>query len=192
MNYIVLFLLSFFILGCEAKGEKAAGAIVSSVSVPKKKPVRIMDKTYPFSETEKIEIVSYPVRFNWDTLTNVKDEGVTRLRPLLKDKKLNINPVGIKDRVVVSEKYKKQLFSFFFIEECPKDYSVASCFEPRHCILFYNKKNEIFAHIEVCLGCSVAYSSGFEFNEICGERINDLDKIFKDAGVTYFGEDEKL
>jgi hypothetical protein len=192
MKYIIFLLLSVFILGCEAKGEKEAGTLESSVKLRNKKIVRIMETTFPFSETKKIEIISYPVRFNWDTLTNVKDGVGTRLRPLLKDKKLNVNPVGINDRIVLNEKHKRQLFNFLFIDQCPKDYIISSCFDARHCILFYDKKNEIFAHIEVCLDCSVAHSSGFEFNEICSERINDLGRIFKDAGVTYFGENDKL
>lgn len=139
--------------------------------------------TFPFSQTEKIEIISYPVRYEWDSIRNGKPEF---LGVIVKEKRLIINPEHIKERVILNDKQKEQLFRSLFIRndtEC----SVASCFDPRHAILFYNRHTQIIAHIEICFDCGQDRGS-FEYNHLCYEGLGDISKIFKDAGIKYYGE----
>ena len=76
-----------------------------------------MEQTFPFSEANKIEIISYPLRYTWDTIVV---NGHTRTADVVKDKKLQVNPIGIKDRVVLDSESTKKLFKFFFTESRKK------------------------------------------------------------------------
>ena len=179
---MILAVLAFF-AGCNKTSD-------STISEYKEKsiPLSEMEQTFPFSEANKIEIISYPLRYTWDTIVV---NGHTRTADVVKDKKLQVNPIGIKDRVVLDSESTKKLFKFFFTESCYNG-SEATCFSPRHSVLFYNEKNEIIAYIEVCLECSSSISSEeFDYNSLCIERMGDLRKIFKEAGVKYFGEGDK-
>lgn len=143
-----------------------------------------MEDTYPFSKAERIELVSYPVRYNWDTIRNGKK---TYLGPIVENKKL-VDPSGFKERVLLNEKQKQNLFNSLFIRET-KECEVAMCFDPRHAILFYNEKLEIIANIEICFECGNSYST-FKHNELCYEGLAPISNIFKEAGIKYFGEGE--
>ena len=192
MKYILILFFFIFIYGCEkTKKESHSFKQVTVVSDDKNASL-VINKKVLFADADNIEVISYALRYKWDTI-NDSDDDVVRTEPILKNKKLNVSPAGIKDRVILNEKLRQRLFNFLFIEKCPENYSVASCYDPRHCILFYNRKKEIFATIEVCLGCSTSYGSeGLNYNEMCIERMETLHKIFEDAGVKYFGENEKL
>lgn len=179
---VILAVFTFFI-GC--KKEEAS---VITVHKEKSIPLSKMKETFPFSEADKVEIISYPLRYTWDTIVV---NGYTRTADVVKDKKLQVNPEGIKDRIVLDNKSTKKLFKFFFTESCNNG-SEATCYSPKHSVLFYNEKNEIIAYIEVCLGCASSMSSeGFDYNSLCIERMGNLRKILKDAGVKYFGEGDK-
>jgi len=192
MKYIIILLFFFFSYGCD-KAEKGACSFKQKTVVSdNKKDIAAIDRNLLFAAADNIEVISYALRYKWDTI-NGGDDDVVRTEPILKNKKLNVSPAGIKDRVILNEKLRQRLFNFLFIEKCPENYSVASCYNPRHCILFYNSKKEIFAILEVCLSCSTSYGSeGLNYNEMCIERMGILHKIFEDAGVKYFGENEKL
>jgi len=179
----MVFALFVFLSGCK-KAEDSIIAVHKEKSIPLSK----MKETFPFSEAEKIEVISYSLRHTWDTIVV---NGYTRTADVVKDKKLQVNPTGIKDRIVLDSKSTEKLFKFFFTESC-HDGSEATCYSPRHSVLFYNEKNEIIAYIEVCLECAISMNSeGFDYNSLCIERMGDLHKIFKEAGVKYFGEEDK-
>ncbi len=147
-----------------------------------------MEETFPFSKSEKIEIISYPCRIYWDTIQNNNVRDI--LDPVV-DKKLAVNTSGIKDRVTLNDDTKNKLFNYLFVDNCPDDSSVAGCFNPRHCVLFYNEQEEIIAYFEVCLDCGTYETSeGMKINDICLERVSALYKIFKQAGIKYFDEEE--
>jgi hypothetical protein len=138
----------------------------------------LKEYTYPFSKASKIEVVSYPGRMNWDDI----DEEI------VKDGVLTIND-KIKERKVFTKAQTDSLFNFLFIDECPVFNSKSKCFDPRHAILFYDKKGKVIGHIEICLECGTSQQS-FSFNAICDERTKQLADIFKQAGIKYFGEGE--
>jgi hypothetical protein len=143
-----------------------------------------MEETFPFSVADKIEVISYPIRYEWDTIRNGKE---THLGPLVENKKL-INSSGIKERVFLNEKLRSKLFNSLFTDDDP-ECTVAMCFDPRHAILFYNNKSEIIATMEICFECGGSRAA-FKHNELCYEGLAPIGKIFEEAGIKYFGEGE--
>ena len=130
-----------------------------------------MEQNFPFSESEKIEIISFPVRYE----------------PIVFEKKL-IDSIGIKERFFLNEHQKNDLFNSLFLNE-NEECTVAACFDPRHAILFYNDKSEIIAHIVICFDCgNTTESEGLNCNRLCYEGLGSILKIFKKAGIKYFSE----
>ena len=103
---MILAVLAFF-AGCNKISD-------STISEYKEKsiPLSEMEQTFPFSEANKIEIISYPLRYTWDTIVV---NGHTRTADVVKDKKLQVNSNGIKDRVLLNSKLRKELFSVLFL-----------------------------------------------------------------------------
>jgi hypothetical protein len=118
---------------------------------------------YPFSQAERIEVISYSSRTMWD------DDD----RDFIIEGRLNLNDDKFKERVELNEEQKESLYQFLFEEECPVFSSVSKCYEPRHLILFYDKEGKLFNYFEVCLECSRA-EAGFEHNDVCDERMADF------------------
>ncbi|AWH86040.1 hypothetical protein HYN59_13375 [Flavobacterium album] len=143
-----------------------------------------MEDTFPFSQTEKIEVISYPERNYWDTLRRGPRDGMGLV---VENKKFVLDSSYIKERVFLDDKFKKLVFDLLFIKKRKEECTAAACFIPRHTILFYNKKMEIIADIEVCLECGTSYGS-FKYNSMCSEGTEHLKEIFKQAGIKYFGD----
>lgn len=141
-----------------------------------------MKATFPFSQATKIEVISYPVRYEWDTIRNGKKE---HLGLLVENKKL-VNSSGIKERKPLNGKLRVKLFEALFGHDNP-ECTVAACFDPRHAILFYNAKSEIIATMEICFECGGS-EAAFEHNELCYEGLQPIGEIFEAAGIEYYGE----
>jgi len=143
-----------------------------------------MEDTFPFSQTEKIEVISYPERNYWDTLRRGPRDGMGLV---VENKKLILDSSYIKERFFLDDKEKEHIFNILYRNPSDMECTVASCFIPRHSILFYNKKKEIIADLEICFGCGTSDGS-FKYNPICHDELNELKAIFKEAGIKYFGE----
>lgn len=173
MRYI-LCLFTSFLFSCTSKNSEETVA----------KPTPVMEETFPFSEADRIEVISYPVRYMWDTIREGKK---TYLAPLVVNKKL-VDTSGFKERIFLDEKQKEDFFNAIFIRKT-NGCEVASCFNPRHAILFYSK-SDIIADMEICFECGQDRGNGFKYNELCYEGLAPIGKIFKEAGIKYFGEGE--
>jgi len=145
-----------------------------------------VEDTFPFSQTEKMEVISYSERNYWDTIRNGK---VERMGPIVLNKILQLDSSRIKERTFLGKEVKRTLFDILYRNTADEECTVASCFIPRHAILFYNKKMEIIGNLEVCFTCGT-WESNFEHRPICQEELNDLQKIMKKSGIKYFGEGE--
>ena len=78
------------------------------------------------------------------------------------------------------EKLKNSLIN------CKTKNWVAACYDPRHSILFYNEKDEIFGYIEICFECNrVESTSNLKFISECALSQEEL---FKEFGITYFND----
>ncbi len=171
MKYLII-LLSFLIIGCNSKPEG------KTVAEKQQKPLPEMSKTFPFSEEDKVEVISYPVRYEWDTLRVKGDYN----NFLVEKRKLMSDPSHFKDRIILDNVSKKKIFEALFVDEEVDD-SPSACFDPRHAILFYNKE-DIIAYMEICFHCNNARAD-FKHSYY---NLDELEKIFKNSGVKYFGE----
>ncbi|WP_417352172.1 hypothetical protein [Flavobacterium alkalisoli] len=122
------------------------------------------------------------MRFKWHEKGGIIEKG-----------ELLLDSSHFIDRVILNAELTEKLYHFLFVEESdPEGYSWM-CFLPRHLILFYDTKEKIIAFLEVCLSCATsAESEGFKYNIFFTDRIDKLADIFKEAGITYFGENEDL
>ncbi|MGV3459442.1 MAG: hypothetical protein ACO1N9_03190 [Flavobacterium sp.] len=149
------------------------------------KPEKPVEETYPFSKTTKIEFISYPVRYEWDT---IRDGERKYLWYLVENKKL-VNSSGIKERIFLNQKQRKDLLSALFTPRLQSDETMV-CFDPRHAILFYNEKSEIIADIEICFDCErIRQSKEFKKSKPFNPDMADLKAVFEEAGIKYFGEE---
>lgn len=181
MKYIFI-IFTVFLFSCASKTENKA--------LVEKKALAKMEKTFPFSESERVEIISYPVRYTWDTIPNA-NEGVTTVENIVIDKTLRIKPSGIKERFFLNNDQKVDLYKILYKKDNP-ECTVSTCYDPRHAILFYNDRSEIIAYIEICFDCGIDYASdGFDYNELCREGLSDVRKIFEKAGIKYYGEGQE-
>ncbi|MCW4470132.1 hypothetical protein OGH69_14235 [Flavobacterium sp. MFBS3-15] len=168
-KFLIIVAVTFSLFSCKKAEEKAA--VQKEVKLPK------MEETFPFSEAEKIELISYSGRYSWD-----RDRE--NFNVIVEDKKLVIDTSYIKERIVINEKLEKDLFKAIYIDDPPTE--SAACFDPRHSILFYNKNSEIIAYIEICFMCG-NYETSKNFTHGL-MNVGSFWMIFKDAGIKYFKE----
>ncbi|MET3027791.1 hypothetical protein ABXT06_14025 [Flavobacterium sp. UW10123] len=133
---------------------------------------------------KKIEILSYPDRLAWDTL---------RHREIIINNKIDFDTSMVNEKVtLLKETQINELFDLIKIH-CKVEGDVApysSCYMPRNLILFYNNKNKIIGHIEVCFQCGTSKSSNNlrESWDYCKDDVKDF---FKKAGIKYFVDTEE-
>lgn len=67
----------------------------------------------------------------------------------------------------------------------------ALCYEPRNAIIFYNKKNEITAVLEICFTCgnSISLKKNNNFIGIMAGGLIALKKLFNENGILYTREE---
>jgi hypothetical protein len=152
---------------------------------PKKQKTPIIS----FDEINKVEILSYPSRMDWD----IKQDGTFSESLKILDDKLSINRQFIMEDIFLSELQKKELLDLLKKDICGKNGMSAGCFEPRHLIVFYDKNNNTIAYYEICLGCGVAGSSENleQVPSFCVEKAFEFEKLFRKFGIKYIGEDKR-
>ena len=182
MKYcITAFLLVLLLAGCKKDAAMQATAIPKdTIAVVMGKPIKKMDEIFPFSKSEKIEVISYEMRHYWDTI--VKPGGRQAIRPLVKNGTLLMPVSRITERKELDSKLKNRLFDLLYNKD--DNGTGADCFNPRHSILFYDKTDKVIAYTEVCLACGTSgQSEGFTYNLLSQQRMRLLGEIFKDAGL---------
>ncbi len=147
--------------------------------------------TFPFSTAERVELISFPNRYGWDTVAHA--EG-TYINDVLIDPegRVTVPKARVKDRVTLTTHQGQQLFDLLCNNPCPADeVMAAACYDPRHLITFHDKDGKAFAYIEICLECFQAhYSEGIPVQDFCPEKIRALNHLFRQLGVSYFGGPE--
>ncbi|MCU0350956.1 MAG: hypothetical protein MUF43_09045 [Flavobacterium sp.] len=134
-----------------------------------------------FKNVSKIEIYAFSDRNFWDEIDNPDMDSF----PYIKGNKVKINDKYLKNKVTLTNnqisKLQKGLKGGYY------DY-VAACYAPRHAIIFYDKDDVIIGNIEMCFDCNIA-SGSKNLSEIARSALN-LGDLFKEFGITYFGEEE--
>lgn len=145
----------------------------------------LFEETYPFSAANRVEIISYPIRHIWDT-TNI--DGNTYLNEgVIEDGKIRIKKSKIIDKIKLSNEETHLLFEVLYNTECRETMEMA-CYDPRHAFLFFDKKNVVFAAIEICFDClNSEFTDGVVPFYWCFEKEASVSDYLKSVGVTYFG-----
>ena len=127
-----------------------------------------LSNTYPFSESDKIELVSYEEKKRYKSVRN--DE-------LIKDGRFVVP--DIHQRTFLAQKQIDSLFSIIYNLESPTDsISHADCYNPRHSIVFYSKERAI-AFLEICFSChGTRQSKNMDLGEFCSEKYCILERFF--------------
>ena len=135
-----------------------------------------------FSKVDRVEIVSYPSRTNWDESDRLK---TSELYSIIE--KSSFKEKYIKDRILLSEEQKKKLIDVF------KDINLkiatqAACYEPRHLIVFFDKNNKVYGYLELCIECGT-YDSSKNMEGILNfsmEKGAEFETLFKEFGIKHF------
>ena len=135
-----------------------------------------------FSKVNKVEIVSYPSRTNWEESDRLK---TSELHLILE--KSSFKEKYIKDRILLNEKQKSRLIDVF------KDINLkiatqAACYEPRHLIVCFDKENKVYGYFELCIECGT-YDSSKNMEGILNfsmEKGAEFEMLFKEFGIKYF------
>ena len=135
-----------------------------------------------FSKVNKVEIVSYPSRTNWEENDRLK---TSELHLILE--KSSFKEKYIKDRILLSEEQKNKLIDVF------KNINLgiatqAACYEPRHLIICFDKENKVYGYFELCIECGT-YDSSKNMEGILNfsmEKGAEFEMLFKEFGIKYF------
>jgi hypothetical protein len=132
--------------------------------------------TFPFNKSDKIQLVSYHTRR--DSYSD---------RDLINNGKFSVD--NIQQEMTLNSDQRDSLFSILYnFKPVPAglDTLQADCYNPRHAIVFYDKK-EAIAFFEICFECGGSKQSlGVDFGQFCPEKQCMLQKFFK-ANKTDFG-----
>lgn len=135
-----------------------------------------------FSKVDRVEIVSYPSRTNWDESDRLK---TSELHLIIE--KSSFKEKYIKDRILLSEEQKNKLIYMF------KDINLriatqAACYEPRHLIVCFDKSNKVYGYLELCIECGT-YDSSKNMEGILNfsmQKGAEFETLFKEFGIKHF------
>jgi len=141
---------------------------------------------FELEQIRKVEIYSYPDRLSWDTIRHREE--------IIRNNKVDFDTSMINEKITLLKKVQiKELFDLIK-NHCKIEGDVApysACYMPRNLMLFYNDKNKIIAHIEICFTCGTSNSSN-NLSENWDYCKDDLKLFLKKQGVKYFVDTEKL
>jgi len=127
------------------------------------------ESTFPFNKSDKIELVSYGAKLNLHSDNE-----------LIRDGKFMVKE--IKQRVTLNKAQTDSLFSILYNFEKIKKGSeepLADCYNPRHCIVFYQDGRAI-SFLEICFDCRKRrMPENLDFGESCDEKWCLLQNFFK-------------
>lgn len=140
-----------------------------------------------FFVAERIEIWSYPNREIWH---REGDDNMWALKELkIENGKVNIEKNNIKEKIILSKEQIEKTYQTLYDNKICDYESIATCYQPRHLIVFLNSEDEVFNVLEICLSCTQIQSiDKFNYPDLCDTKMNKLAKVFKSFGIKYFDE----
>lgn len=136
--------------------------------------------TYPFNESDRIELVAYEDRYR----NGIYDDD------LIKNEQFLVTE--IKQKHLLTKSQKEDLFSILYNYKgkIDSDSPGPDCYEPHHSIIFY-KNNKAIAFLEICFSCNrTKQTNGVNFGQLCEEKICKLQKFFRESNIDQFIIDE--
>ncbi|RYD77711.1 MAG: hypothetical protein EOP53_12540 [Sphingobacteriales bacterium] len=133
-----------------------------------------IDKTFPFSVADKIEVVSHLPPFSAQKIKSKNDSIQID----------NYTIFGIKERIKLKKEQTDSLFSILYnFTNKSNTQRTMDCDDPRHAVIFYAKSKPI-AYIDICIECSqVHYPKQMEIPVFCDEKWKMLESYFKSIGI---------
>ena len=188
MKYWIIILTVFFVISCKKeqieKNDKAETDL--GMPIPKSFSKSITKRIFPLKEISKVELISYPNRVMWDTISFKGQKPFQK--PLVDNYKLTFDTTMIRERITLNKVEQKELLDLIVCDTCMPEEVVMACYDPRHMILFKDKKNKIIGYTEFCFTCLGSRSSEnlSTFQKYC---YSDMNELFKKFGIKYFIED---
>lgn len=188
MNKFNLFIILGAILFISCKKEKDMNVlednnnngVIVSKSIATEEIIQEIDSF--FNEVKQVDVYAYFNRTLWEEedrkdyrhFTNFENNDV-----LIKEKYL-------KNKISLSKDQINKLRENF--KDC-YDGITEACYDPRHLFVFYNSKNQIIGHIEICFECSnIDCSDNLVKFASCALYSKHL---LQEFGITYFEDTEK-
>lgn len=122
----------------------------------------------------------------WDTIS-FNDQNPFR-KPLVDNYKLTFDSTMIKEQITLNKLQQKELLNLIVCDTCLPEEVDMACYDPRHMILFKDKKDKIIGYTEFCFTCLSSRSSEnlSKFQKYC---YSDMNNLFKKFGIKYFIEE---
>lgn len=107
----------------------------------------------------------------------------------------NLLPKKFIDSIIIKNNIKEHILikniQFDSLEKILLNYSedkevraIASCYNPRHCIYFFNSQKEVLHYFEICFECEQTRSDNSDELSIeCYSQFEHLKKFFKQCGI---------
>ena len=140
-----------------------------------------------FFVAERIEIWSYPNREIWH---REGEDNMGALKELkIENGKVNIEKNNIKEKIILSKEQIEKTYQTLYDNKICDYESIATCYQPRHLIVFLNSEDEVFNVLEICLSCTQIQSiNEFNYPNLCDTKMDKLEEVFKSFGIKYFDE----
>jgi hypothetical protein len=137
------------------------------------------DSIFPFSQADKIEIISYD-----STSARSFFGGRINRNGSLHD---SLSQNGIRERVVLYTGQIDTIYSILYDYKFSNDNTLeesAACYNPRHAILFY-KANKLIEYLEICFECQRIefVDRRSNFGIMCDDKWCYLIEYFKKCGI---------
>lgn len=184
---IIMLIISACTSGSKSNSEKQNVQDVDSLNMTNAVDQLNPENTFPFSESSRIEFISYPTRQDWDQRPVGEQSVISEV--LVSDGKVAFDSTMIKESVFIDANQSTKLFDVLYKTECIGN-DTYFCYDPRNAIFFYDQNNQIIAAIEICFDCqNYIVSDGLEGINLCNNHMELLGEVFTEAGITYFGEE---
>lgn len=102
---------------------------------------------------------------------------------------LKILKSSVKDSIVLTNHQRTNVLGLLKTNMCNVN-GLPICFDPHHALVFFNSNATCIGYIEFCFACTNYDASGGVRLNYCYEKSEELKKLFRDLGVTYFGSGE--
>jgi hypothetical protein len=156
---------------------------------------------FPFSKARKIEIITYenpsfyaptfvdeyyakarfPKRHEQKQATNRKSSNQETVTATI------IDTTALTDAQI--DKLTDVLFNYDYSDNSVHFVEVgASCYQPRHSFIFYNRNNRAFAKTDICFSCQRIEWSNKKIKSLpfCNGKWDLLRSFFRECGVTQY------
>lgn len=150
---------------------------------------RITKKDFSKSMSFKYDDISEVIMYSFPDKEFIKQiDGYLR-KDINFNTDVQLSNDFIKERIVLSEIQKRELFNLISKDSCNSKQLIADCYNPRHQIVFKDEKDNVIGAIEICFSCGEIKSSK-SIGEAKYYCLEDMRLFFWKVGIRYFINDD--